>query len=58
VFGARRLGAKQPVVAVETVEHRLGDLKGHAGVEPLGRRLVHGWAVQWQTPVWGRSDAI
>ena len=42
VLGARRLGAEQPVVAVEAVHHRLGDVVGHGGVQALGE---HGMAV-------------
>jgi hypothetical protein len=33
VFGARRLGAKQLVVAVEAVHHRLGNVVGNRGVK-------------------------
>jgi hypothetical protein len=35
VLGPRRLGAKQPVMAVETVHHGLGNAVGLGGVEPL-----------------------
>ncbi len=35
VFGAGRLGAKQAVVAVEAVHHRLGDVVGQRRVETL-----------------------
>ena len=33
VLGARRFGAKQLVVAVETIHHRLGDVVGNRGVQ-------------------------
>jgi hypothetical protein len=36
VLGARGLGAEQPVVPVEAVEHRLGDVVGERRVQALG----------------------
>ena len=40
VFGARRLGAKQPVVPVEAVHHGLGDRIGQGRIEALGEHGV------------------
>lgn len=37
VLGARRLGAKQAVVAVEAIHHRLGDVVGLRGIKSLGK---------------------
>ncbi len=42
VFGARRLGAEQPVVPVETVDHGLGDGVGQCRVKALGKHGADG----------------